>query len=780
MGIIHFFHAQPSINDDLAHRRYWFYRTRLINDFTKIGTEQGDCMITPERSYGSPQSNTIRVGPDNIDIANQYLIALALEYHLLARNNQDTRETIKEIYHFLYAIDRLDIEADQFWTSSPSTSDHLDPSKNTAENGFMLREDMPGDYLSSAYNEKHFNYSMNEIGYDPLTGIQTAGYTFLPHIDALESSALHSYINWEPGFSTHDLTQPSEKSYSMFAAFMFLVKYIPPGTHYADDNGNIQLFPDGITSDFITEVRNITNRLHIYLRGNLFGLPTSNWLMEYPGGGTANGLGIPLLFSYALATAVCHINNPPPFIVQCPNYQDLLSQTTGAAAWHFANNNPSSLHLNPVLAGIIGGAAAVIVNNFTTNDLGVMLAYNQATSNDPGPLSISPMWLQMSWNTSAANLEWADLMRLVLHENGNMVKQESVYANPIDVAPCNGPYNFEPGNSATWEWSAQDRHEHQDSRGSSTPFPGYYPGVDYMVLHNLYYERLNQLDDAGFSQNGCYKNAINLMDNLDESVWPKQDPNNPLIPLGLTSLINPSGYEAGHVKTFQLLDSRAQFDIMYSSGPDWPSGSLEYRAGKEINLLPEDGLKPGFLAQGYITDFYAHIARYGCGSENNYTEGLRLFQDSNYTTNNDYETDNMNTKVAMHYYESPLYTGSANTNSTYKNLPASANNGSGQTKESNIYLSDINENKNFGYGMDTRFEVFPNPNNGVFRIVGKNVPEGEFFTLNIVDMKGEIIYNLANFISEDFDFRSYPKGIYLIKLNSNFGRFFSHKLSLTD
>ncbi|MCK6649059.1 MAG: hypothetical protein L6Q66_05355, partial [Bacteroidia bacterium] len=105
IGIIHFFHAQPSINDDLAHRRYWFYRTRLINDFTKIGTEQGDCMITPERSYGSPQSNTIRVGPDNIDIANQYLIALALEYHLLARNNQDTRETIKEIYHFLYAID---------------------------------------------------------------------------------------------------------------------------------------------------------------------------------------------------------------------------------------------------------------------------------------------------------------------------------------------------------------------------------------------------------------------------------------------------------------------------------------------------------------------------------------------------------------------------------------------------------------------------------------------------------------------------------------------------
>jgi hypothetical protein len=27
------------------HRRYWYYRTRMINDFMKIGDEQVDCIV---------------------------------------------------------------------------------------------------------------------------------------------------------------------------------------------------------------------------------------------------------------------------------------------------------------------------------------------------------------------------------------------------------------------------------------------------------------------------------------------------------------------------------------------------------------------------------------------------------------------------------------------------------------------------------------------------------------------------------------------------------------
>jgi hypothetical protein len=34
-----------TIDNDKAHRRYWYYRTRMINDFMKIGKNQGDCLV---------------------------------------------------------------------------------------------------------------------------------------------------------------------------------------------------------------------------------------------------------------------------------------------------------------------------------------------------------------------------------------------------------------------------------------------------------------------------------------------------------------------------------------------------------------------------------------------------------------------------------------------------------------------------------------------------------------------------------------------------------------
>jgi len=83
--------------NETAHRRYWYYRTRFINDFVKIGSEQGDCVCFPERNYDYSAGGKnnydkyySKVGPDQLDIMNQYLSALALEYKILSRGNQIT------------------------------------------------------------------------------------------------------------------------------------------------------------------------------------------------------------------------------------------------------------------------------------------------------------------------------------------------------------------------------------------------------------------------------------------------------------------------------------------------------------------------------------------------------------------------------------------------------------------------------------------------------------------------------------------------------------------
>ena len=109
-------------NDQKAHRRYWYYRTRMVNDFMKLGMQQGDCIVFAERNDGydgANQASKSIVGPDQIDITNMYMMTLALEYKMLTRNNQDVSSTIKELYYLLHTFNRLDLEAEQFFDSNP-------------------------------------------------------------------------------------------------------------------------------------------------------------------------------------------------------------------------------------------------------------------------------------------------------------------------------------------------------------------------------------------------------------------------------------------------------------------------------------------------------------------------------------------------------------------------------------------------------------------------------------------------------------------------------------
>lgn len=39
------------LENQRAHKRYWYYRTRMINDFMKVGKEQGNCIVFAERNY---------------------------------------------------------------------------------------------------------------------------------------------------------------------------------------------------------------------------------------------------------------------------------------------------------------------------------------------------------------------------------------------------------------------------------------------------------------------------------------------------------------------------------------------------------------------------------------------------------------------------------------------------------------------------------------------------------------------------------------------------------
>lgn len=56
-----------SQNDYTNHRKYWHYKSRLVNDFMKVGTGQGDNLIFNERGFGcttrnDPTCNYFKIG----------------------------------------------------------------------------------------------------------------------------------------------------------------------------------------------------------------------------------------------------------------------------------------------------------------------------------------------------------------------------------------------------------------------------------------------------------------------------------------------------------------------------------------------------------------------------------------------------------------------------------------------------------------------------------------------------------------------------------------------
>lgn len=737
--------------NEQAHRRYWYYRTRFTNDFVKLGSAQGDGICFPERNQNGIHSTEAKVGPDQIDITNQYLSALALEYKLLSRNHQSTAGTVKEIYYLLRTINRLDARADCFWTGNAPPNDDMSAYSETADlNGFMLREDMPRNYVDSIMrrgNYKHFNYAFTE--YNSSATAVNASYTGLPEISRLSNdNKFSNYINFpNPGSqpqSIKDLSCVHDKYQSMFIAFMLLVKYLPDGTGYYE-NGVLQSFQDGET-DIVQEVRNITNRCHSYIRGNTFGGHASNWVLEYPDGHHLVLGHAAWAYSFPIAKMICFINQGYPFSPPCDRYQDALSIGTGIPIYNLLPYNP----IPPTVPTIGSEDAAVFLGN-------CMAGSNAAVS---GPLVVStPAYIAMRQNAVLSHVEWTELLRYVLHQTQYVIASKNTFASPINNAPCTGPYNHSGGVDAGPQWKSQDRLEHPKSLYASSAPPGNYPGVDYMLLHNLYYEYLNQQDDKGTAQTGIYKHAYNLMDNYDSGIWPRQFTHTALgygqsqsqligVDANVSQVSNPPGPGTllttmipAYIKVFQNLSSTAA--IYASASPAAPNNTIparvEYRAGKCITLENGFEVKSG-------ADFYAYIKRYVC-AESDYGPGMRQAQSPG-ESSADYLSDVMNETVPIHYVQAPA---SASDRFPYEREDGLQPAFQGSFDQNTVIIS-------------------PNPGAGIFHVHSQKTGTEEILSLNVYDMKGGLIYS-ANNIGDEYELplEHSKDGIYLVQVISSTG-----------
>jgi hypothetical protein len=150
----------------------------------------------------------------------------------------------------------------------------------------------------------------------------------------------------------------------------------------------------------------------------------------------------------------------------------------------------------------------------------------------------------------------------------------------LDEAPCEGPWLESSSNHAVNGWASPERwsHTEEEQNGSNPAMVGIYSGIDYMILHNLYFIN-NVLGSAP------YEDQANAITNRN---WPNGN---------IGTFSNPY-----YLEVFRSVVST---DIL-SSQPT--PADVNYQAGEKINLQPGFKAESGtrFLATIQPLDYCAN------------------------------------------------------------------------------------------------------------------------------------------------------------------------------
>ena len=182
------------VNQELENK-YWTYRDRYRNYFTKIGGEAGESQsaasinqlsakslkfkIKNKQEVATGQENNYLMAVDYADaVIDQgwYMMVLASEYWLLKNKNQMHTDAYKalcnELYFAINAIERLDGNAEPIF--KPSYPPNL--------NGFFVRSDHQPDYLNGL---NKVNVPLNPIQWLKSGGMTGPEFSFIDSSNGL-------------------------------------------------------------------------------------------------------------------------------------------------------------------------------------------------------------------------------------------------------------------------------------------------------------------------------------------------------------------------------------------------------------------------------------------------------------------------------------------------------------------------------------------------------------------------------------------------------------------
>lgn len=501
-------------NDELNHRKYWYYKSRLLNDFMKVGINQGDNIIFNERGYLSQSfsSNVDKMKAGDVTThLGYYLAVLSTEYALLKANNQNTDSVVYQIYCTLYTINRLDLAAEKV----------LNKCNQGSLNGFFVRDDVYQNYIKDNYD--HFNYYSKGIQNNSASRGFMSKYTF--GMRTVDSDWFDHYEEQGNAWDNDmHLFNSQDQIYALLYGLAFVRKFIPPNIIAKDVAGNMLSFQDGFLSLY-DEALSIADRIIQYARhawscenGNTCQGIQYNWHITIPNCvlppdsahiGADFGLGT---YTYPMAEAGCMIkynlwsypnggplgagNHP----TRCWEYHTSYSSYNGYINWNtFIGNilpdytTPSGGE-NPPESRIFGGLLnAVCYCSYNAIPYIFGYWYDNSTRMRVDMLAragAQQYYYDLPYSLAVLhNLKVKDDFR----PNGESI------SSLINVMNKCAHYDFGSGDWSSFEWSTSSRLEHQERIGDvrDDQFYGEYSALDFLLYHNLWYLYKKQHPSSG-------------------------------------------------------------------------------------------------------------------------------------------------------------------------------------------------------------------------------------------------------------------------------------------
>ena len=514
-------------------------------------------MIANQRGLGSQRSE-LKWGDQTIN-TGYYMGILATEYHQLAKNNQKTNQTVKELYYALWAINRLDLNAESMYRSTYSGSPDPQPGDL---NGYISRDDVDDHFYDQ--NFEHFNS-------DKIQSQATlAAGNFSSDWQHDELYHFPSILQADGG--VNEMSQ--DQVYQMMAGLALITKFLPEGVShenipFQDNLVGIKEEAEAILMRLIGHCNGTSRAESLYFAWRIKNAVTGNNV------GRGHNMGT---WSHGAGDAACVVMGG--YCAPAPAQTDYVS---------YVHNNYSQNNLIPFSFQVTSGAPYA-----TSQDNSTMFATILAVK---GQSNMTPAHAN---GYTVREIEHIPLLRQVLHGGSNPIGDE-FYQYLLNTAPCEGPYNYGPYNwGGGVQWSSTDRLLHPSRRGFdddgnlNNHLLAEYPGLDYMLYHNLYY----------MVRDEHYPAPYDMVNNIISTPLPI---NYGIVELGTDEL----PFEAG---LFNTLVANNLISAAGTNPVEDGNANVTYRAGCEITL------EPGFQVENGAT-FYAYIDPYECAEDGTYRQG---------------------------------------------------------------------------------------------------------------------------------------------------------------